>query len=377
MIDMDKERECIMEPIRVLHVVPNMHRAGLETLIMNIYRNIDREKVQFDFLVHYTKRFDYDDEIEQLGGKIYRLSVREDNNLIKYIKELKNFFLEHPEYKVVHGHMESFGAFYSRAAKKAGVKTIIAHSHNSLVEPTFKGCIKNIMNKPWKYYANTLFACSEKAGEFMFGNSPFRVINNGIECEKFVFNEKTRNCYRQQLGLEGKMVIGHIGRFDPQKNHQFLIDIFATYLKNNPKAVLLLVGEGALLEQVKQKVCDLHLEKSVQFLGVRSDTSQLYQVMDIFVLPSLFEGLPVVGVEAQAAGLPLLTSNVVTSELQITNLVDMLPLNASVDVWAAHIDNMIRKMKRRNTLEEMERCGFDIRDTAADLQEFYLEHSKG
>ena len=133
--------------VRVLQVVPNMHRAGLETLIMNIYRNIDRTKVQFDFLVHYTSHFDYDNEIERLGGKIYRFSVREDNNILKYIHDLKKLFSEHPEYVIVHGHMESFGFLYSRAALKAGVPTIIAHSHNALVEPTLKGHIKKRMNK--------------------------------------------------------------------------------------------------------------------------------------------------------------------------------------------------------------------------------------
>ena len=350
-----------------------MHRAGLETLIMNIYRNIDRTKVQFDFLVHYTSRFDYDDEIEELGGKIYRLGVREDNNIVKYLRDLNVFFRMHPEYRVVHGHMESFGFLYSRSAKKAGVPTIIAHSHNALIEPTLKGRIKSIMNKPWKCYANVLFACSEKAGKFMFGDSDFTVINNGICCEDFVFNENTRAQYRSEMGLEGKTVIGHIGRFEPQKNHCFLVEIFAEYANKHENAVLLLVGEGHLLDEVKNKVRSLNLDDKVRFLGVRSDTAELYQAMDVFVLPSLFEGLPVVGVEAQSAGLPMLVSDTVTEELCITDLVEMMPLSEATYKWSEKIDYMIRTKKRRNTLEEMNRAGFNIRKTADFLQNFYME----
>ena len=359
--------------VRVLQVVPNMHRAGLETLIMNIYRNIDRTKVQFDFLVHYTSHFDYDNEIERLGGKIYRFSVREDNNILKYIHDLKKLFSEHPEYVIVHGHMESFGFLYSRAALKAGVPTIIAHSHNALVEPTLKGHIKKIMNKPWKRYANVLFACSEKAGKFMFGDSDFTVISNGICCEDFVYAENVRSKYRSDMGLKGKIVVGHIGRFETQKNHRFLIDVFSEYTKKHENAVLLLVGEGHLLDEVKSRVRSLNLEEKVRFLGVRSDTSELYQAMDIFVLPSLFEGLPVVGVEAQAAGLPILTADTVTRELCVTDLVEMLPLDASLKSWVDKIDKMIETKKRRNTLNEMNRAGFNIRNTADFLQNFYME----
>lgn len=359
--------------IRVLQVVPNMHRAGLETLIMNVYRNIDREKVQFDFLVHYKEKFDYDDEIEALGGKIYHLSVRNDSNFTKYLKDLKKFFESHPEYKIIHGHMDSFGFLYSRTAKRAGVPTIIAHSHNSLIEPNLKGWIKNLMNKPWKYYANVLFACSNKAGRFMFGDSSFTVVNNGIKCEDFVYNPAIREEYRKKLKWEDKIVIGHIGRFQRQKNHCFLIDIFEAYAKNHSNAVLALVGGGALEEEIRALVSKKKLEDKVLFMGVRSDMCELYQAMDIFVLPSLFEGLPVVGVEAQAAGLPMLMSDTITDELCVTNLVESLPLTSSAEVWAEKIDQMLYTVKRRNTLEEMNQAGFNICKTADFLQQFYIK----
>ena len=366
-----------MAPIRVLQVVPNMHRAGLETLIMNIYRNIDRNVIQFDFLVHYKDRFDYDDEIDALGGKIYRLSVRNDNNLLKYLKDLKRFFKEHPEYKIVHGHMESFGFLYSRAAKRAGVKTIIAHSHNAMIEPTLKGRIKNLMNKPWKRYANVLFACSRKAGDFMFRGAPYVVINNGIRCEDFVYNPEVREECRRELGVERKLVLGHIGRFDPQKNHDFLIDLFADYAATHPDAILLLVGEGALEQNIRKKTEQLELSDRVRFLGVRSDTSRLYQAMDLFLLPSLFEGLPVVGIEAQSAGLPMLTADTVTPELCVTDFVEMLSLSETAEKWGQRIDTMLEKLERRNTLAEMEKAGYNIRYTAAFLQDFYCKRMRG
>lgn len=367
-----------MEPKRVLHVVPNMHRAGLETFIMNVYRNIDRTKIQFDFLVHYTDRFDYDDEIESLGGKIYRLSIRNDNNVKKYLSDLKQFFYEHKEFNVVHGHMESFGFLYSRAAKKAGIKTIIAHSHNASIEPTFKGFLKSIMNKPWKRYANVFFACSEKAGKYMFGNKVnYTVVNNGIECEKFDFNEIIRNCYRKDLGLLGKTVIGHIGRFDTQKNHAFLIDIFNEYLKINNNSILLLIGEGELYPDIVNKVKKLGIFDKVLFLGVRSDISNLYQAMDIFVLPSLFEGLPVVGVEAQTSGLPIVVSSEVTDELRITDLVFKISLSSKTMIWAKQIDIILRNSKNRvGMVEKMKKSGYDIKEISKSLCSFYESRMK-
>ena len=168
--------------IRILHVVPNMQSGGLETLIMSWYRNIDRSKVQFDFLVHYQGEFFYDKEIEKLGGNIYHLSVRDDNNFFKYLRDLDNFFATHKEYKIVHGHMESLGKYYFKAAKKHGVPIRIAHSHNSSTEPTLKGKIKHILAKGFSKYATHRFACSEIAGEFMFGKQDFKNIQ---ECDRF------------------------------------------------------------------------------------------------------------------------------------------------------------------------------------------------
>lgn len=278
------------EPIRVLHIVPNMQAGGLETLIMNIYRNIDRTKVQFDFLVHYTGNYFYDDEIRSLGGRIYKLSVRDDNNFIKYLKDLDAFFKKHPEYKIVHGHMESLGQFYFKAAKKDGVPVRVAHSHNSATENTFKGKIKGLLLKRYKVFATDYFACSQKAGEFMFANKKFTVLKNAIIVNNFIYNENERNRLRKELGIEGKIVIGHAGRFCEQKNHKFLIDVFKKIADLENNAVLLLIGAGETFEKVKEQVCEYGLEERVIFLGVRKDIASLYQAMDCFVFPSLFEG---------------------------------------------------------------------------------------
>jgi glycosyltransferase involved in cell wall biosynthesis len=360
------------EPIRILHITYKMHCAGIEAFIMNLYRNIDRSKVQFDFLVHYTERQFYDDEIEQLGGKIYRLSVREDNNFIKYFKDLKRFFANHPEYKIVHAHMESFGMFYLYYAKKTGISLRIAHSHNDKVDPSLRGFFKNIMNKPFKYLATDYMACSDASGKYLFGNRKYWVVKNAIDANKFTYNEKVRNEVRKELGVGSKFVVGHIGRFNEQKNHTTLIDIFNEVHKINKNAILLLIGTGELELNIKEKVRRLNLTNYVQFLGVRKDADRLYQAMDIFVFPSLYEGLGIVGIEAQAAGLETICSDGIPNEAHITKFFSCLSLNDSPGEWAEKIASYASKYTRRDTYEEIAKAGFDVPALAKELERFYL-----
>ncbi len=363
----------VSEPIRVLMVNYKMHCAGIESFIMNMYRNIDRSKVQFDFLVHYTERQIYDDEIESLGGRIYRLSIREDNNFIKYFKDLKKFFKEHPEYKIVHGHMESFGLFYLRAAKKAGVPVRIAHSHNDKVDPSLKGAVKNILNKPFKYYATDYMACSKESAEYLFGDRDCWVIPNAIDVQKFLYNEKIREEVRKDLNIENNFVVGHIGRFNIQKNHNFLIDVFRKVADKNPRAILLCVGEGPLQEEIKKKVKELSLEDKVLFLGVRKDAERLYQAMDVFVFPSLYEGLGIVGIEAQASGLKMVCSDGIPDLAKVTPNVTSLALKDSTDKWAEIINFCDNGYARCDMYEHLSRSGFDVKNIALELQEFYLK----
>lgn len=229
------------EPIRVLNFVPNMRAAGIESFIMNVYRNIDKSKIQFDFVVHNKRREFFDDEIEKLGGKIYRLTYKDDKNIFKYIKDLNDFFKDHKEYKIVHGHMQSMMPLYLYIAKKYNVQARIAHSHNGSYEKTLKGFVLHLFSRFSKYPANYYMACSEVAGKYLFGNKDFKILYNGIDIDKFKFNEDIRNKYRKDLKLEDNFVIGHIGRFELQKNHKFILEIFNDFQKEKSSAKLLLV----------------------------------------------------------------------------------------------------------------------------------------
>ena len=360
------------EPIRVLHIVPNMQAGGLETLIMNIYRNIDRTKVQFDFLVHYTGNYFYDDEIRSLGGRIYKLSVRDDNNFIKYLKDLDAFFKAHPEYKIVHGHMESLGQFYFKAAKRNGVPVRVAHSHNSATEDTLKGKIKGLLLKRYKVFATDYFACSQKAGEFMFANKKFTVLKNAIIVNNFAYNEDERNRLRKELGIEDKIVIGHAGRFCEQKNHKFLIDVFKKIADLENNAVLLLIGAGEKFERIKEQVQEYGLEERVIFLGVRKDIASLYQAMDCFVFPSLFEGLGIVAIEAQCSGLPVVGSDVIPKEAAVTNQFHYMSLDDSADEWAKKILE-VTKQERKAEIDKIRAAGYDVHDVAEYLEDFYIK----
>ena len=209
------------EPIRVLHVLQRMELAGVQTLLMNVYRKIDRTKVQFDFLVHYTEPQFFDKEIKELGGRIYRLSIREDYNLFKYYLDLNIFFKEHTEYQIVHGHMHSLGAIYLHIAKKCGVKVRIAHSHTNSTQKDVKRLLKVIMNHLYSLEATDLFACSQSAGKYMFGSKKFRVINNAIITDIFLFSAEKRKQKRKELGIADEFVIGCIGRFEDKSQSNF------------------------------------------------------------------------------------------------------------------------------------------------------------
>ena len=360
------------EQIRILQVVPKMFAAGIETFIMNMYRNIDKSKVQFDFLVHSKSREFFDDEIEKMGGKIFRLTYKDDKNIIKYIKDLKHFFKDHPEYKIVHGEMQSMMPLYLRIAKRNGVPIRIAHSHNSNYEKSLKGFILHLFSRFSKKYANVQFACSQNSSKYLFGHQDAEIIHNAINLEKFSYNEEVRNQIRNELGIENNLVIGHVGRFDYQKNHEFLIDIFNEVNKKNSNAVLLLIGKGKLESKIKSKVESYGLSENVKFLGVRKDVNKLYQAMDCFVLPSHYEGLPFVGIEAQITGLKCFFSDAITKETQITKNCKFLPIN-DPSIWEKEINNISQKSKRKTEYSK----DYDLKEEAIKLQNKYFELLKG
>ena len=357
-------------PIRVLQIVTHMNRGGLETMLMNYYRHIDRSQVQFDFLVHRQERAAYDDEIESLGGKIFRLPKLNPWSP-KYINSLNRFFSEHPEYKIVHCHLDCMSAIPLIAAKRAKVPVRIAHCHSSSQDKDLKYIIKVLYKKRIPIVATKLFACSKAAGNWMFNGHSFTLFNNAIDVEKYIFNETMRKIQRQCLNLnENTLVVGHVGRFSIPKNHTFLLDIFYE-IDRSCDARLLLVGDGELRPQIERKARLMGIIDHIIFLGVRDDVAVILQAMDVFIFPSLYEGLPLSLIEAQAAGLPCLISDGVSSESRISNLVHQLSLNKSANTWAVNAIQL-SDIIRGNTYKEIKNAGFDIIKNAEWLQRFYL-----
>lgn len=360
--------------MRVLQVVTHMERGGLETMLMNYYRQMDRSKIQFDFLVHRQERAAYDDEIEMLGGHIYRIP-RLNPFSYCYRSALNLFFKEHP-YRIAHVHLDCMSAIPLSAAKKSGVMVRIAHSHSSNQDKNIKYIMKQYYKKKIFHYSTDLLACSQTAGEWMFGDHTFEIMANAIDSERYLYSKMVRDKVRKNLDLFSSLVIGHVGRFNYPKNHHFLINIFYELHKIQPNAKLMLVGDGIRREEIERKVKQLGLIDSVIFMGVRSDVNELLQAMDIFVFPSLYEGLPVTLIEAQAAGLPCVISDHISQECIVTNdLVTVQNLSDSAETWARHILSLPGK-ERSNRSAEIEASGFDIVENAKWLEEFYLERSK-
>lgn len=366
------------EPIRVLHILQRMEAGGTQALLMNIYRKIERTKVQFDFLVVYKEKQFYDDEIESMGGHIYKLSFREDLNLPKFQKDLKTFFKQHHEYQIVHCHAYTIGYFCLKAAKKAGIPVRIAHSHSNAAVSDAKLPIKLLMQKLFTKHATDLFACSDEAGKFAFKEKKYKILKNSIDSKMFVSDNLVRNDIKKELKTENKFVVGHVGRMQPEKNHDFLIDVFAEIKKEKPDAELILIGTGPLEEKIRNKVGEKDLEKSVQFLGNRRDMNRIYQAMDVFVFPSLFEGLGIVAIEAQAAGVPIVCSEGLPSETDITPIYRKLMLSDGAKQWAdAAIEIAQSPAAHTNMQKYIIDAGFDMSITAENIEKYYLQNVIG
>lgn len=366
-------KECFM--IRVLQIVTYMGRGGLETMLMNYYRHIDRSKVQFDFLVHRDFEADYDKEILKLGGRIYHVS-----RLVPWSKsyrnELKNFFKTHPEYKIVHVHQDCLSSVALQCAKECGVPVRIAHSHNSNQDKNIKYLFKRYYMRKIPETATELFACGKAAGDWMFKGKTYRLLPNAIATEKYIYKGENSKKIKKELGLEENIIIGHIGRFNPQKNHEFLIDIFEKCLEKNRKVRLMLVGDGEGRKGIENKVKKQGLQDDVFFMGVRKDVPELLQAMDVFVFPSLYEGLPVTMIEAQAAGVPAVISDQVPEECIITKgLVKVEGLENTPEQWAEEILKQA-KISKNDRSEEIKKANYDVETTAKWLEEYYLKKAE-
>lgn len=366
------------EPIRVLVLDTVMDRGGAETMIMNYYRQIDRSKIQFDFLVNRPYEAAYEKEIQELGGKIFRMCPLYPQYFGRYKKEVREFLKAHPEYQIIHSNLEERSYFALKEAKKLNIPVRISHSHNAPRGFDLKSIIRYYFRANLKPQVTHMFTCGEEAGIWLYGKKQqdqVIMMNNAIDAKLYQYHPAVEEEMRKELGLEGKFVIGHVGRFFPQKNHTFLIEIFAKVYQQNKNAVLLLVGGGELETEIKAKVEGLNLTEAVKFLGVRSDIHRLMQAFDVFILPSLFEGFPVTMVEAQAAGLPCIISDQVPPQCAITKNVEIISLKKSPQQWAERLLTY-QNTQKQNTYETIVKQNFDIKANAQWLQQFYLEELK-
>ncbi len=369
--------------IRVLQVFGKMDRGGAESIIMDLYRNIDRSNVQFDFVVHTDRECVYDKEIRSLGGKIYSVPRYNGKNHFAYVKAWEKLFQEHPEYKIIHGHIHSIAGVYFKVAKKYGLTTI-CHSHIAAEPVSLIGFIKRVYQRPLRRISNWLFACSNLAGRWLYGEhctgkDNYFVLKNAIDAGKYRYNDDTRKRIRQELNIDEKFVLGHVGRFHEMKNHMYLIDIFKEYYKINPNSVLLLVGDGGLRKKVEEKIEAEGLKDAVIMTGVINNVNELLQAMDCFVFPSLFEGLPVAVIEVQAAGLTGVISDQITEEVIITDLIERMPINIEPKVWAEKIQQYCESIKdteRGDYYQVIADAGYDIKTTSAWLENFYLNECR-
>lgn len=362
---------------RILHVIGRMDRAGAETLIMNLYRNIDRSKYQFDFMVFTQTKADYDDEIEQLGGHIYHMPQFNGINY-PYLAYLINKFFNTHHYSVVHGHIGSLAPLYLAIAKKHGSYTI-AHSHSTNSSSFLYRTTFTILAWSVRYVADYFFACSVEAGIDRFGNKVvnserFKVINNGIDSDLYRYSIKRHQEMKEKFKLTDQIVFGHVGRFALAKNHPFLIEIFNEIHKKVPNTVLVLAGRGPDEDKIKKLVSDLSLNNSVIFLGIRNDVPDLMNLFDCFIFPSLTEGLGIVGIEAQASGLPCFMSMGVPTEAVITDHAWRLNLDDSPEKWANEVLLKMSNFKRIDSTNSVKEAGYDIKKIAEELQNFYSIH---
>ena len=364
---------------RVLQCIGSLGFGGSQTFIMEVYRKIDRNKIQFDFIVFPERKDGFYSEIQDLGGRVFVCPRFNGKNYFAFIKWWNTFFSEHREYKVIHGHVRSVALIYLSIAHHYGLTTIV-HSHSTSNGSGVPALVKKILQYPLRYKVDYLFSCSDLAGKWLYGTknvtkTNYRMVPNCIDCERFAFNARERNLIRMSMGITDDMfVLGHIGRFARPKNHSFLIKIFESVKKQIPNAQLILVGGGDGKKEIEQMVDLMGLNESVHFLGIQKYPEKYYQAMDVFVFPSLWEGLPMGVVEAQAAGLPCIISDKITTDVHLTELVESLPIDISSDRWRDSI--VAHAGKRREGItpaQKVKLARFDSNRVAKELEVFYLE----
>lgn len=359
--------------VRILHMIGSLNVGGSQTMVMNLYRCIDRSRIQFDFILDHANDDYFVTEIENLGGKVYEMPMFKGINILQVKRAWRKFFEQHSEYKVIHSHVRSYASVYLPIAKKYGLKTII-HSHSTSNGKGIINLIKRIMQYPLRYEADYFFGCSKVAGEWLFGkrvvnSGNYYMIQNAIDLSLYKFDSIIRERYRNEFHLRDKIVFGHIGRFHEAKNHKFLLEVFSEIHKKNPQSILMLVGDGELRGYIEQEIKDLKIEDFVIVMGLRSDVNELLQAMDCFLFPSKWEGLPVTVVEAQAAGLPCFVSDTITRDVGISDLVTYLPIGKGAQLWSSTIID--HNLERKDVSKQISEAGFSIETSVKWLSEFY------
>lgn len=363
-------------PIRVLQITDCIkHGAGVASVIMNYFKNMDDSRVIFDFMVNEPVNGDIRREIEARGSRIYVMPSLSMRNTFRYKRELEDFFQDHAgEYQIIHGHTPNAAAYYMPIANKYGVPVRILHSHNSRGSDSRIKRVRNrLMSKVAIKNATDRFACSRVAAEFLYGNDDAFILNNAIDLDGFAFDEEKRKQIRTELGVDkDTILIGHIGRMAEQKNHKFILEIAETLSRMNTEKgyKFLLLGDGPLRVEIEKIIKIKNLEDMIILAGVVSTPRDYYQAMDVFILPSLYEGLPVVGVEAQAAGLPTCISDKVTPETIMVDNISMLSLNNAKD-WADWI--IKNSCEHEDNKKQLQEKGYDIKMEAKVLINKYFE----
>lgn len=373
-----------MSKVKVLVLITAMDRGGAETMTMNYFRQLDREKIQMDFLVIRKYQSDYENEIKQLGSKVYHLSPISLKTIGKFKKEFREFLKQHQEYKIIHSHLEERSYFPMKIAKKMGVPVRIVHAHSIPDDKGPKQWARLYMRSHLKGLYTHGFACAEGPANWLFGKNlreQITIINNAINVPQFMKSQKTRDRVRKQLGIsDNTLVIGHIGRFVKQKNHQFLIDIFKNVNNQRQDCRLLLIGGGKpekeqkCKEEIVKKVKEAGLLSKVDFLGVKNNIEELLQAMDVFVMPSTSEGFPVSLIEAQAAGLRCIASDAIDYKVNITGEVQYESLENDPVEWANRIISFTHTELDGKKMNQMvKEAGFDVNEQACNLTDFYIK----
>ena len=371
------------QPIKILYFVDRMLRGGIQSLLIDWVSRFDKTKISVDFLLlDDGNDYELENTLKKLGCNVYKLKGIWINNPFDFVKEataLDIFFKEHHNYQIIHMHSSSKNYLVLKYAQKYGIPTRISHSHNTDYQTNnrIKKIIGDILKKKLIKYSTDYFACSVMAGEWMFGkdkvsSGKVKIIHNAVDYKKFKYNENIRKKIRNEFNIKNnEILIGNVGRFVEQKNHSFLIDVFNEIHRIDKDTKLILVGSGGNEDLVKNKVKELGLTKAIIFTGFRNDVNMIMQAMDVFLMPSLYEGLPVVGVEAQAAGLPcFMSKDVITKEVQISNCVHFISLDSSAREWAKTILNS--NLNRVNNEKQLKENGYMIEDTILDLTYFYI-----